>query len=63
VLWLESRGAGLLRMFWPAALSAPSELRVGWHPEDALAFDERTGARLQRCEPGWSRDLIRSMQK
>jgi multiple sugar transport system ATP-binding protein len=63
VLWLESRGAGLLRMFWPAALSAPSELRVGWHPEDALAFDEHTGARLQRCEPGWSRDLIRSMQK
>lgn len=62
VLWLES-AAGLLRMLWPAATTPPSGLRVGWHPDDALAFEERTGLRLPCCEPAWSRDLIRSLQQ
>lgn len=62
VLWLES-AAGLLRMLWPAATTPPAEFRVGWNPDDALAFDERTGVRLPCCESAWSRDLIRSLQQ
>jgi len=62
VLWLES-AAGLLRMLWPATPNPPSLLRVQWHPDDALAFDERTGERLPQTEPAWSRDLIRSLQQ
>lgn len=61
VLWLDSP-AGLLRMLWPAARTPPAHLLVGWNPEDALAFDERTGQRLHSCEPAWSHDLIRSLE-
>jgi multiple sugar transport system ATP-binding protein len=61
VLWLES-SAGLLRMLWPAHSPTPDQLLVGWAPEEALAFDERSGERLERCDPGWSHDLIRSLQ-
>jgi multiple sugar transport system ATP-binding protein len=62
LLWLES-AAGLLRMLWPTGTTPPSELRVGWNPDDALAFDERSGARLPCCESAWSRDLIRSLKQ
>ena len=61
VIWLES-DAGLLRMLWPATGSPPDPLRVGWAAADALAFDERSGARLPDCEPAWSDDLIRSLE-
>jgi len=62
VLWLES-GAGLLRMLWPVNSVAPQRLEVGWAAEEALAFEERSGQRLPRCEPSWSHDLIRSLQE
>ncbi|MFM9072243.1 MAG: ABC transporter ATP-binding protein [Cyanobium sp.] len=62
VLWLESP-AGLLRMLWPASQPPPTQCLVGWNPEDGLAFEERTGERLQRCEPSWSRDLIRFLEE
>jgi hypothetical protein len=61
VLWLQS-AAGLLRMLWPTAPGPPSSLRLQWHPNDALAFDERSGERLLQSVPAWSRDLIRSLQ-
>jgi multiple sugar transport system ATP-binding protein len=61
VLWLES-AAGLLRMLWPALTPAPERLEVGWAEEDVLAFAAHGGERLPRCEPGWSGDLIRSLQ-
>ena len=61
VLWLES-SAGLLRMLWPAQEHPLEHLSVGWAPEAALAFEERSGERLGPTEPGWSRDLIRSLQ-
>jgi multiple sugar transport system ATP-binding protein len=60
VLWLES-GAGLLRMLWPAQSPPPERLQVGWAPEAVLAFHAQGGERLPRCEPAWSRDLIRSL--
>ena len=62
VLWLES-AAGLLRMLWPAQTAPPEQLQVGWAAADALAFEASGGERLPRCEPGWSRDLISSLQE
>jgi multiple sugar transport system ATP-binding protein len=62
VLWLES-AAGLLRMLWPVSSVPPDRLEVAWAPEQALAFEERSGARLPVCEPAWSHDLIRSLQE
>ena len=62
VLWLESE-AGLLRMLWPVNSVAPERLQVGWAPEEALAFEERSGERVPRCEPSWSRDLIKSLEE
>ena len=62
LLWLES-AAGLLRMIWPSLSPPPERLQVGWAEEDALAFQVPGGERLPRCEPAWSRDLIRSFQE